>query len=232
MRLDNIKTLSWFGSSWVCGTELEKTSDSLAIDQNTYVIANRFSNLVSQNFNCLENNRSIQGISAENLSRQIVLYVNSKEFDVHTDLLMIIWPSNTKYFWIDDQAQVQDIRINSHSWWYRNVDNVFFRQYCMQRTIWSLYNFLTLQGVKYFFLNGEESLLSKNIAPEFSNLLLADWLLDSQEHIANWLGVNLDQGYPPLSVKHDFFWPCENHPNLAGHHKIAKEIVKLLQSTN
>jgi len=230
--MDKIKTLSWFGSSWVCGTELEKTSASLAIDQDSYIITNRFSHLVSQNFTCLENNRATQGVSAENLSRQIVLYVNSKEFDVHTDLLVIIWPSDTKYFWIDDQAQEQDIRINTHIWWYKNVDNLFFRQYCRQRTIWSLYNFLTLQNVKYVFLNGEEALLPTAVAPEFNNLLLANWLLEPQKHVAKWLNIDLDQGYPPLSDKHNFFWPCENHPNLAGHDKIAKEITQLLQSTN
>lgn len=232
MKFENIKKISWFGGSWVLGTELEKESiQGLAIDQDQFRKENRFSYLVSKYFQCEENNLAVAGISSENITRKLVSHVKNSCVDTTQELLIVIWPSPLRYFWIDHKGQEQDLRYNSNDWWFKQVDTIDFRNYSLQRTIWSLHNFCQSHSIKYVMINGEAGIGPDQIEAPFDNGEINgyNWLTSSGHDMTEWLYFDLNQGYPSPKEKHKYFWPCESHPNLAGHAKIAREIIKHLE---
>jgi hypothetical protein len=232
MNLENIKKISWFGGSWSLGTELEKAStQGLAIDQDQFRRENRFSYLVSKYFGCQENNLAEPGISSENITRKLVSYVKNSYIDATQELLIVIWPSPWRYFWIDHKGQEQDLRYNSNNWWFKQVDTFHFRNYNLQRTIWSLHNFCQANSINYVMINGEAGIEPDQIQAPFDTDEISgyNWLTSGQDDMTKWLDFDLTQGYPSPKEKHRYFWPCESHPNLTGHAKIANEIIKHLE---
>lgn len=230
MNRRDIKKIAWFGSSWVLGTELEKASElGLGIDQDLFRQQNRFSYCVSQHFGCYEINLAQECISSENITRKIVDYVNSPEFDKSTQMIFIVWPMIERYFWIDDKNHVHDIRYDNNHWWYRHVDNYFYRQYCFKRNVWSLQNFFIANSIHYAMINGESKLDQNSIKQDFPSLPEANWILPPWERMSDWLNFDLDNGYPLAKEKHEFFWPCENHPNVLGHVELSKQIIPRME---
>jgi hypothetical protein len=228
MKVSELKKITWFGGSWGQGVELEKDSPTgLGIDQEEFRKAHRYTSLVSNYFFLEENNLSKQGVSNENLVRQVVDYVEKQGPEqLDHELLVIIWTSENRYFWIDHNCTEKDLRWDD-KWWFTNVDNPYYEKYCAQRSIWSLHSFLQSKNIKYAMANGEVKTNSNTT--KFYDISNGKWFLPPEYRVSDWLDFNLDQGYPSLSKKHKYFWPCESHPNLAGHGKIAQEIIKHLE---
>ncbi len=232
MNFSNIKKISWFGGSWTQGCELEKTSaQGLSIDQELFVKVNRFSYLVSKHFGCEDHNLAQQGASSENILRTVVSHANHSMSDPDQELLIIVWPFSRRYFWIDDNGQEKDIRYDSNDWWFKHVDTFGFRHYTIQKTMWSLHHFCVSRGLNYVMINGEDPVLPEHMQQPFSmqEFDSYNWLISPDHTMTSWLDFDIQNGYPAMKDQHRYFWPCENHPNLVGHAKIAQEIIKRLE---
>jgi hypothetical protein len=218
---DTIQSIACFGDSWCWGSELEKSLGAgyKAMDQDSFRERNRFTALVAQHFGWQEKNFGEPGISAEHLVQRISQYLKSPCQD---ELILIVWPSFTRYFWIDEKNHRQDIRISDQwSRWYRDVDNYAYMMYSAQRSIWSLQNLLKVQGQCYIMINS----VTRVTAPWHFDIDVDHWPAGVQSRLSDLLGFDVDQGYPQ---EHQYLSPCENHPNVYGHKCIAREIINYL----
>jgi hypothetical protein len=210
-----------FGDSWCWGSELEKSLGTgyEAQDQDSYRERNRFTALVAQHFGWQEKNFGSPGISAEHMVLNIAQYVQQP---IEDELLLIIWPSFTRYFWINEKAEPRDIRI-SDQWfrWYRDVDNYPYMMYSAQRSIWSVQNLLRSLDRPYIMVNS----VSRVTGPWHYDIDTDYWPGGLHSRLSDLLGFDVDQGYPQ---EHRYLSPCENHPNVYGHKCIAKEIINYL----
>jgi hypothetical protein len=229
MSLPNIKKITWFGGSWGLGIELEKDSIfGLEIDQQEFIQDHRYTSLVCKHFNTVENNRCIEGTSSECLVKDIVYYVESLDkHQYQNELIVVIWPSNTRYFWIDEYNIEKNLRHDSRAW-FKIVDNHWYRDYCMQRSLWSCDNFLRNKQINYVMLNGECQIFEHT--HRHYDIDSANWLIPPSSRISDWLNFDINKGYPSIKSQHEYFWPCENHPNKAGHARIANNLIECLTS--
>jgi len=221
-----VTTAVWFGDSWCMGTELEKCMgpDYKSKDQEDYRRENRFSNLVSKHFGWKEVNLAQEGISTEHVTLKIIEYTELQN-DLQNQIYFIVWPSFQRYFWINDSNQRQDLRwCSEYKDWYRTVDTGAYQMYCAQRTIWSTCLYLQQHKISYVMVNGQSRVTKIGPFP------LQDyyWILEPGKTLGDILDVDLDQGFPAIDQNHRYFWPAENHPNMYGHKKIAKEIINYL----
>ena len=227
-NLAGISRVAWFGDSWTYGSELEKsiTGDYTAADQDLYRETNRFSAIVSQAMSWREQNLAVPGISPDRLVAQVADFLASQS-DLDQLLIMVVWPSFTRYTWVDDRGLINDVRI-ADAWndWYRVVDNYFFQIYAAQRSVWALEHFLGNQKVQFLFTNSVYQLRS----PLFFKIDPNHWIKGIDFRISDLLDFNVDKGYP--TNRHRYLWPAENHPNFYGHKCIANHIITFLQENN
>lgn len=215
----------WFGDSWTHGSELEKCigADYQQHDQDSFRCAHRFSRLVSDSIGLQERNLAQPGISAERLCMSVDQQLSTFSC---ADVVFVVWPSFSRYFWIDHDQTQHDVRI-SDQWyrWYRDVDTYPYQMYMAQRTVWSLHNLLAAHGVKHYFMNS----VYRVTDPNYFDISGEHWINDPSWRVSDLLDFDPDKGYPALDCNHRYLYPCQNHPNLYGHKTIAREIIKFLQ---
>lgn len=227
--LSGIRSVLWFGGSWLLGTELEKEYGTTQVDpivRDRFVEDSRFTGLVSRYFGWEEINLAQEGISPERLMLEIIDRVDKlSSEDIENCLLIILWPSFQRYFWIDDTGSMIDVRaVPEYSRWYREVDNYPFQMYTAQRTIWALDCFLRQRRIKYTMMNCEYRVTE----PWYLDFPKDNWAIPPEQRISDVLEVDLDHGYPGEKEKHKYFWPCRAHPNIYGHKRIADKIINYL----
>ena len=222
-----ITTSIWFGDSWCIGTELEKCLPNYqAQDQDAYRRQHRFSKLVSDYFGWEEINLGNEGISPEHVALKIVEY-SELQTDRRDQIYFIIWPSFQRYFWINEAGEKKDLRWSSSNQnWYRVIDTYEYQMYSAKRTVWSTTMYLRNKGIKFAMVNNQYRLDS----PDYFVIDDQDWILPSSTRLGDLLEVNLDLGFPEKSMKHKYFCPCESHPNLYGHKRIANEIINYIKT--
>lgn len=215
----------WFGDSWTHGSELEKCigSDYQRHDQDWFRTSNRFSRLVSDAFGYDEINLAEPGISADRLCMLVDQQLDQIS---DADLVFVVWPSFSRYFWIDQDHNQHDIRISDRWYrWYRDVDTYPYQMYNAQRAVWSLHNLLESRGIQHYFMNS----VYKITEPLYFEIGGSHWVHNPQWRLSDLLEFDPDQGYPESKSRHKYLYPCENHPNLYGHKAISLEIIKFLQ---
>lgn len=217
----------WFGDSWTYGSEIEKCNgpDWQAHNQDLFREQNRFSTLVSIDMGWESINLAQPGISSERLVLELTKHID--EIKNTNGIVIIVWPSFSRYFWIDDASTQHDIRI-SDQWdkWYRDVDNYPYQMYNAQRCTWSAHNLLKSFGIPYYFINSVYRITD----PFYFDMSEQRWINSYTWRISDILEFDVDKGYPPASSRHKSLYPCESHPNLYGHKSISREIIKFLQS--
>lgn len=239
----------WFGDSWVFGSELEKEPNI----QSDKIKNFTFAKLVSDHYNAECINLSEPGTSNDSLP--LTLFKNFNNINPVNDTIFLCLTSAVRVSFLDDNGKmltvlpsIQDQArrpVEHPHWkeWYKYFDSPLQQVFNYERNVNLLYHWCKNANVKFYFLNGltthtqtvfditsdDAWLLPRNkclanfILPledkEFGGLVLEDreWLTDSQwadqqQHINRYIN------------------PCFCHPNIAGHHKIAQEIIKLLDS--
>ena len=91
--------------------------------------------------------------------------------------------------------------------------------YCAQRTVWSSMMYMKNKGIEFVMVNNQYRLDDSSYFPTEDQR----WILPADERLGDLLDVNLDNGFPEESEQHKYFWPCESHPNIHGHKKIANK---------
>jgi hypothetical protein len=214
-----MKTSYWFGGSIVQGTELEKCG---TVEQD------RFSLLVSQHCGWIEQNFATQGSSISHIADQII----KTKFEPES-IIFIIIPLYCRYFWIDENYKQCNIMPNDKTFrqWYKTVDNWGYRTHTVFQQLFLIKLFLEKNNLKFYFFNEmDRAVRFTGDTVIYFDEVYDHFLLPPESYLLEELEWNFDQGYPDINLKHKYFFPCEHHPNVHGHRRLADKIISLIDN--
>ena len=238
----------WFGDSWVVGSELElEVQDN--VKQNY-----TFAKLVSDHFDAECVNLGQPGIGNDLLP--LILFENIHNINVQTDIVFFCLTSHHRVVMLDDKKNpltilpsIQDDnrRNTEHPYWkewYKYFDNEYNQIFNYERTINLLYLWCQSQQIDFYFVN-----LFTTVTESIFDLTQATrWLLPKNQSLSDCIFPNTDIEFGGI-VLEDRAWltteqwkqqqqaikqyiePCFCHPNVAGHKKLANELIKLVKQS-
>ena len=240
-----MKKFYWFGDSWVVGSELDIEAGSNA-DRYT------FAKLVSDHYQAECVNLGLPGTSNDLLP--LVLKDNLKDIDPENDILFFCLTSSARVTMFDDNKQALTIlpsiqdkarRHNEHPYWrewYKYFDNKNNQIYNYDHTINLMSFWCKHLEIKFYMLN-----LFTTVTDSIFDLTSpSDWLLPKDQCLANFIFPVTDIEFGGIVIE-DRAWltndqwtqqqkaiaqyisPCQNHPNIAGHQKIANKLIKIIE---
>jgi len=243
-----MKKFYWFGDSWVFGSELE-LEVSETIKQNY-----TFAKLVSDYFGVECINLGQPGISNDLLP--LILFENINNIDAQNDTVFFCLTSHQRVSMLSDKKHpltvlpsIQDNnkRDNEHPhWkeWYKYFDNECNQIFNYDRNINLLFHWCKSQQLNFYFMN----LFTTVTESIFDVSRPANWLLPKDQSLSNFIFPITDIEFGGI-VLEDRSWltnvqwnqqqeaiaqyikPCFCHPNVAGHKKIANELINLVKKT-
>lgn len=233
----------WFGDSWVVGDELER---SVPMDLREH---HTFARLVSNQFNAVCVNLGVSGSGPDSIPYEFNKIVDDLNVD---DTVFFCLSASHRIAVLNEQGIPHQIipgpnhSLTAHEYtnmWYKYFDTEPHRLYNYDRTISLLYLWCLHAGIKCYFMNlfTTEIKTMINVVPESSWLVprtncLAEFILPK---INNKDGLIINSDYPGITTedwklqkaaKEKYIDPNCAHPNLAGHRKIAEELIKLLDA--
>jgi hypothetical protein len=213
-----MKTCYWFGGSIVRGAELEKCG----IPEQ-----DRFTKLVSRHFGWIEQNHASDAASIGSVTESIA----STEF-VENSVVFVIVPSHCRYYWINENFKSYNIMPHDKNYqsWYKTVDTFGFRKHTIFQQLLLIKLLLEKKNLEFYFINELDRDFRQHANPIYFDQVINHFLLPANQYLLEELNWDFDQGYPPLALQHLNFWPCENHPNVQGHKKLADKIISLINS--
>ena len=239
-----MKKFYWFGDSWVAGAELD-------IEAGNNALRYTFAKLVSDHYQAECVNLGLPGTSNDLLP--LLLKDNLKDIDPENDTLFFCLTSSARVSMLDDNntaltilPSIQDRsrRDSEHPhWkeWYKYFDNKNNQIFNYDRTVNLLSFWCKNLGIKFYILN-LFTIVTDSI---FDQTSPDDWLLPKDQCLANFI-------FPVIDIKsgaivfEDQEWltndqwaqqqqaiakyvrPCQKHPNIAGHQKIANELINII----
>jgi hypothetical protein len=238
----------WFGDSWVVGSELEIQVPLDIVHTCT------FAKLVSDYFNAECVNLGQEGISNDLLP--LILFENIDNIDTQNDIVFFCLTSHHRVSMLDDKRNpvtvlpsIQDNsrRSNEHPhWkeWYKYFDNEYNQIFNYDRTVNLLSLWCKSRGIRFYFVN----LFTTVTGSIFDFTESVHWLLPKNQSLSSFIFPVTDVEFGGM-VLEDRAWmtneqwdsqqqainkyikPCFCHPNIAGHKKIASEIIKIMSNT-
>jgi hypothetical protein len=218
-----MKTCYWFGGSIVQGIELEKCG---VVEQD------RFTVLVSRHFNWIEKNCAQQGASIGGIADQIFKTQFKKD-----SIVIVVVPSHLRYHWVSPNMDSQSIMpsVEHFKYWYRDIDNFNFRKFVLYQNLLLIKLLLEQQNIEYYFVNEVDSdsgpdygVTDVAMLSNYQQAVEPYWLLNPNYFLLDALDWDFNKGYP--TKYHEDFFPCENHPNVQGHRKLANKIILLINN--
>jgi hypothetical protein len=243
-----MKQFHWFGDSWVVGSELElEVPDATKQDYT-------FAKLVSKYFDAECINLGQPGISNDLLP--LILFENINNINAQTDTVFFCLTSHHRVSMLDDKkhplsilTSIQDTsrRDNEHPhWkeWYKYFDTDPNQIFNYERNLNLLFHWCKNQQINFYFVNLFTA-VNKSI---FDLTCPTNWLLPKNQSLSNFIFPVTDIEFGGI-VLEDRSWltnaqwsqqqqaiaqyikPCFCHPNVAGHKKIANELIKLIEKS-
>lgn len=233
----------WFGDSWVTGLELEKLVPLTEV--NNYL----FGKLVSDFFKADFVNKGDPGSSVDIIPYKFTSVVD--ELQTNDIVFFCLTASLRTSILLDDSTECKTIRPYNEStdaiskFWYKNIDSYQQRLYNYEKVINLLYLWTKELGIKCYFLN----LFTVEPKSIFNVIPDKNWLIDRKSCVAqSILHVNdpnnaeivrndmptlksEDWYYQEQLIK-KYIYPCDNHPNILGHQKIADILIEKLNAEN
>lgn len=237
-----MKKLIWLGASWPQGWELEKIVDSSKVEASVYP------KLVAEHF----------GMECINLaetggSNEYMLYSleNNKHLVSKNDVIIFDVASKYRFLWIEEdgtpavtnrllQRGKSTIYLKIKEYYEKYFANEEYTNWKTTATLNTLYLMALHLGAIPLFVNNYSRTNFNCIIPEKS------WLLPQDRCIAEYiLGYISDkdlivvEDMPDLTVAEwkqakpyieKYIHPLQNHPNVAGHKKIADGLIAELNN--
>jgi len=236
----------WFGDSWVVGDELE---NQVPYDQRRRFV---YAQLVSDHYGVDCVNCGVSGSAPTSLVyafNQVApkltpsdtvffglsAYHRAALFDHHGQLTQAIPGSNHNAA----RSEFTDV-------WFRFFDNHYQRLYNYDSTINLLYLWARSLSVTVYFYNifsTVDGQILENVTDDQSWLLprdrcLADFIMHLDGNIHGYVitddcaEITTTDWQQQQKMLEQYVRPNHAHPNIAGHRKIAQEIIKILDHDN
>lgn len=230
----------WFGSSWVYGDELEH----LVCDRNDRC-KSTFAHKVSCHFGHLCINLAECGSSTDAM---LHMFLQNVHTITDKDTVFFFTVDDIRISLLDEKNQIRNIlpngfpkKHNTHphvDQWYRYFDTEPQRSFSFWRNINLMHHVCEVKKINHWF-----SHMDVVVSPSELDLVdPARWLLPKNRCLADSLlpitGSRLylddcaelteQQWAQQKKAVEQYIKPCWAHPNLAGHDKLAVEIINLL----
>jgi len=227
----------WFGDSWVFGDELSIN------DRNTQV----FAKIISDHFQAECINLSICGSSINSLTHEFIKIAST--IDPKKDIVFFGLTSNIRIS-IFDETGLKNIlpsgydkhNLHPHTKeWYKYFDSSTQRVYNYDCNTNLLYLLCKELGIQCYFYN----IFTTVDLGVFDYIPLENWLIPKNKCIAEYIlpvidiknqglivddcpEITSEQWHEQKVYVDKYIKPCYCHPNIAGHKKIAEELIKCL----
>ena len=234
----------WLGDSWVAGDELYNLVDPKTHQQYA------FPQLVSDHFGAECVNLGKNGHSPDVLPYVFSQIVN--DIDPENDKVFFFLSADNRTWMFDEDNKLkwlgwfpgftpQDAHKHTDKY-FKYFDSVSQRVYNYDRAISLLYLWCQHLGIKCNFAN----IFTTQILTHFNCIPEICWLLPKDQCISKFIlpitdtdnGIILIDDNPKLTNEQwalqktylkRYVYPNHAHPNLAGHAKIAQDLITLLQ---